>query len=640
MIAAMTGRPHSFLYHFLFLLLFGFAQCAFADVTTLNSEAKQQIEGDLSTILKTAGLDSTKWTVRFEVSPEANIVQLQCPKGSSAHQIFVRARPTELVSTFYYGLYKMGFLFPHPRQQISPSREKILSVCNKTFRFQPTLVRRGFHLHTQHPSEWVTGFYGTDNTIARETLIWLARNFQNTVQLEVLRDQRASLQNHFKTLMPLAHNLGIKVGLGVSLAMIQQKSEHLLPIWVALTGFQSDEYLTASVDDLFERIPADYLYLELGSSEFTSLGYEKTLKWINHLSDHLQKNHRSLMVKIHVSNNQNDSEHGNYNFLPRAANAEVGILPHSVFFYGLTDKSTPIYGRKDFSDIADLMWHEAKLRPVWYFPETSYFIGLDIDVPLFLTDYLRARSQDLKLITAKGVDGQITFTTGQELGYWLFDWTVALQTARENLGDETIGLQLLGEDIKTWKAIIDFQTEFLKNRQLIQTVSAENLMDELPFSHPIHERILLRHLSERSSDLKQQSQNLEEALKEMPSLDKIKNSELREMIRVTFLRIRHAFFLRRALGLRHDPNGFRNSLAEAAAIRLQASQSMQLIEKKHNRYPESLVFRESENPTSYPYGYAWPARQLFFWQREEDIVGRQIINPFYKNLYSPFRLLF
>jgi len=43
-------------------------------------------------------------------------------------------------------------------------------------------------------------------------------------------------------------------------------------------------------------------------------------------------------------------------------------------------------------------------------------------------------------------------------------------------------------------------------------------------------------------------------------------------------------------------------------------------------------------PTSYPYGYLWPAATLFFWRRDHQIVARGIREACYLNLYDPVEL--
>ena len=89
----------------------------------------------------------------------------------------------------------------------------------------------------------------------------------------------------------------------------------------------------------------------------------------------------------------------------------VGILPHTVYLYGIEDERAPMYGNKNFKDVREFMLQEKTKRRTWFYPENSYFIALDIDVPLLLTDYLLTRARDTKFIHDNDIEGQIIFTT-------------------------------------------------------------------------------------------------------------------------------------------------------------------------------------------------------------------------------------
>ena len=53
-------------------------------------------------------------------------------------------------------------------------------------------------------------------------------------------------------------------------------------------------------------------------------------------------------------------------------------------------------------------------REVWYWPESSYWVGFDSSVPLLLLPYLDSRYEDLLLMERLGVTGHLTFTSGWE----------------------------------------------------------------------------------------------------------------------------------------------------------------------------------------------------------------------------------
>ncbi len=608
---------------------------------TARADTKSILQDDLKRLLKQAQLTDNQ--IQFDISNQkdfGNEVNFKC-NANGLLLMNVVAKPEETVSTFYYGLHKLGFYFPHPRVQISPDKKAILAKCGTKAVWEPSIVYRGFHLHTQHPNEWVAGFFQGDKEIVHDTIFWLARNFQNVLQVQLLQNAPEVYSAYFLDGFQLAHELQIRTGVVVSFSSQQQKSYHLLALWQALTGFNAIKTLNSQVDRLLKLFNVDFITVELGTSEFTSMSFHNTLSWINELAIRLRTLKKFLLVRAHASINQYGDKYGNYNFIVQHAHASAGLLAHTVMFYGLRDAEAPAYGRKNFSDLYALMQRESKTRVTWYFPETSYFIGMDIDVPLFLTDYLKARADDYKIVSEEAFTGHINFTSGQELGYWLFDWNVALQANKEYLGDETIGLKLLGEDLTVWRKIISYQTEYIKRGQLLEVISAENFFDAMPFNAPIHSRILINDLAKNESYLRDQIKRLESAIANKPSVDGVKNAELKAMLNVTFYRLEHALHLREAILNRQDAANKKNDLGRAQKNRLMALEVMHSVVRDFNRYPKAKIFEKSEkNPTSYKYGYGWPALSLHFWEREERLVDKPTTNPFFMNIYQPQDILF
>jgi hypothetical protein len=80
-------------------------------------------------------------------------------------------------------------------------------------------------------------------------------------------------------------------------------------------------------------------------------------------------------------------------------------------------------------------------------------------------------------------------------------------------------------------------------------------------------------------------------------------------------------------------------LDRAQQIRMQSAALMADIEKRYQRYPEARLFEKQPGPTSYEFGYAWPAKTLHFWIREENMVRQRNWNPFFMNIYSIRRIL-
>lgn len=582
--------------------------------------------------------------VAVERAPRAGRDEVSIACRGKTIALVVRASDEEWGPAAYRGLRELGFLFPHPRRQITPSPARMRRTCGKTVRWAPRLSRRGFHLHTMHPSEWVAGFLEGRGTIAEDTVRWHARNGQNLLQVKLLRTtpDLAPLRASFA----LARRLGVTTGLDVSFASTQQKGARLLDVplpLVPLAGLfpgTTGRMAARRARLLAERTGADYLSAELGTSEFTPTPRRASLAWIEAVRAALAESGRSLLIKVHVSTNQPDPEVGSHNFLPRLAHPSVGVLVHTVMLYAL-DEPAPVYGRKDFADLLAFLRAEKTERPTWYFPETSYFIGVDIDVPLLLTDYLVARARDVELLKREGVGAQVVFTTGQELGYWLMDWTAALQSVSDGPASPLAGLELLGEDLSVWRRVLGYQTRRLK--PLLPVLGSANFMDELPFLGPEHRvlaRLTLPELERDREALSRERARLAEAAAEIPDVAGVRDEELRLLLEVTFARVRHALALREALA---RPRGSREraaALSWARDERLAALEKVRVVAAKYSRYPEAGVFARGRNPTSYAYGYGWPAANLWFWEREERIVAEGRTSPFFMSLYEPLRIVF
>lgn len=594
------------------------------------------IKDDINKALKANNLPSK--IISYEVKESKNNkVFIECSKEFKFN-LKVEATKEEWSSVLYFGLQQLGFLFPHPRWSVAPSLLQLNNkACFKTHYWKPRLTLRGFHLHNQHPNEWVHGFFMNKPKIAEDYIRWLIRNGQNYLQIQMIDFKGKRNIDNFKNQLKFANSMGLKIGLSVSFALIQQESKSLIPLGSALTGVRDKHFLKKSIESFLSDYTFDYLIVELGTTEFSSTNYKRTLKWINSTSKQLEKNNKKLYIKVHVSSNQYDKELGNFNFLPTHADKNVGVLPHTVFFYGLEDKTAPMYGQKNFSNIKQFMLNEHKARDVIYYPETSYFIGMDIDVPLLLTDYLLARHKDLLFLEKHKIKKQVTFTTGMELGYWLFDWSVALMTQKGTSANRA--LKLLGEDLKSWDKIINYQNTYFNKNQVIQSISASNLIDEINTEHRIHKRNILKELESDEAERYKEEKLLEEAIRNQPDLQKVKNKELKQMLEITLLRVSHSYYLRKAIKYKKLLGQRSEYIKKARNSRLQAHKIILRHIKSYNRYPEAFVFKKHLNPTSYQFGYGWPASNLHYWQREEEMVRKNKYRPWFKNIYNPFRIL-
>lgn len=593
----------------------------------------EEIQNDLKKISLAANFPEDTLNVKF-VDKKPGIT-LRCEKNKFILE--VSSVDNEHTASTYKGLRELGFYFPHPLRQISPIISDVKKHCGKSFAWKPTLKYRGFHLHTLHPNEWVAGFFQDKPEVADALVRWLARNNQNLLDVSLLRIPLEEISKKFKPHFELANKLQIHTGVSLGVALQQQKSFKLLSLYESYVGYQSNKLTKRRLREVIKALPLSFVVLEAGSSEFTPTNYKKTLKWLEIAGKVAKENSLSLFTKVHVSTNQQSGKWGNYNFLPSFASSSVGILPHTVMFYSLNDEKAPMYGNKNFQAMRDFTLKEKSKRPTWYYPETSYWVAMDVDVPLLLTDYLLARAEDMKWLKSQGIDGQLTFTSGHALGYWSFDWTVALLADLDYDFDPLIGMKLLGEDLALWKEITEYQHLWYKKKGLISALSAANLIDELSQTHRVHERLTMRDLANSRQKLKQETLILEESLKNTPKYHSVKDEELRTLLKVTHLRQEQAYMLRLAL---ENPDTRSRHIERSGEIRKEAKALIQKLSGLPTNYPVLPLFSEWNNPTSYQFGYVYPAATLYFWEREETQIKEDSYFPLWNSIYNVWEILF
>jgi hypothetical protein len=226
------------------------------------------------------------------------------------------------------------------------------------------------------------------------------------------------------------------------------------------------------------------------------------------------------------------------------------------------------------------------------------------------------------------------------VGYWLMDYQVTLLADSDSRGKPLYALELLGEDPLVWQKILNWQNRYFKKEQMIQSLFFSNLVDEAPFSHAVHEHLLIRDLKDNKPQVDRQIELLSDSLEMVPDLSKVKNVELRTMLEVTVLRVEHALKLRQAAML--DPSNkvdFDVLMNEAAKIRITAFDKMNFVFKNFSRYPEVPLSSEWTNPTAYDFGYLITSRTLQLWEREELILKENRRNPLFKSIVNPLRVL-
>ena len=418
------------------------------------------------------------------------------------------------VAGSYHALEWLGFAFLHPLRPYVPSAINInISGPILTKHHEaPRWPDRNFHIHTQHPLELNEVLQGMDVPMMGKGMLhanckaernssnpgqndghfcerwedmvpdvdvmfeWCVANKLNKVEWLLLGnykwkefDSSDFRKKRLSILTKLGQSYGLLVGADVPIGNIQQHGWSIVNPRLPLN--QQIDQIHTRVDWVVDA-GFDFVSTESGMSEFTHPDCSLMLDLLNAFAMYVNVTWgREAAVKVHCSTKQTCSEYLdprtnepiNFNFLTYFAHSSLGVLPHTVQVYGLGDPIGGAYGNKDYTDIEEYMYFEAsqKNRSVVFYPETSYWVSVDIDVPLFLPLYGQRRQHDLRRIAKKEIEsqqpkssccsadgvggefctnpdincneqsepfriqGQMIFDSGWEWGYWLNDMIAA-----------------------------------------------------------------------------------------------------------------------------------------------------------------------------------------------------------------------
>ncbi|PKL79756.1 MAG: hypothetical protein CVV27_01405 [Candidatus Melainabacteria bacterium HGW-Melainabacteria-1] len=177
--------------------------------------------------------------------------------------------------------------------------------------------------------------------------------------------------------------------------------------------------------DKLMQVSWDEISWNLGTSEFTPANDDQTIEMMNSAARYLRERYPQVrtVVSSHTPIHPHSEKYDTPYFdLVKHADPGMGLMSHTVQAYSLTDNAN-VYGSKTFEHKLKVMYETGKDRFDVYYPETSYWLGVDSDLPLFLPVYALNRAHDMAMIRKlPHTDGQMTFTTGFEWGYWLNDY--------------------------------------------------------------------------------------------------------------------------------------------------------------------------------------------------------------------------
>ncbi len=634
----------------------------------------------------------------------------------------------------YALLEELGFAFLHP---LAPTRPPTLTLPAAQDRSEaPYWPFRGLQLHTMHPLEltdmlqgWGPGGPADEagwNALLPEWdafLEWMLANRQNRVHWIVLgADSWMDFadgpvrQQRFTTLVARGHEFGLWIGADAPLVQHQQHTWRLIQD----TGELADE--VAQIKTRVDHLMAsgfDYFATESGTTEFTSSDDQRMVAWMDALATHVDEAHggRETYIKIHTSTGQEvenykdpeTNEPLNFNFLPHYADPRMGVMPHTVQYYGLTDPA-PTYGNTDFGFMREFLQEEVGLRNVVWHPETAYWVSYDNDVPLFLPIYAERRLSDLRALArdelggkmGRGphvggrMDGQSTFSSGWEWGYWLPEVVTARAAwnPRVDLVDEEEALraalapvvrpfgpvadEVANLLIKTIEAqrrlLIAGEVNGVKPKEIVKRNGQaymqgfeawddiSDLAESIPgldFTMTQPERLGLVEMRNPFHAPPGYSKEVEPLLAAMeeeftaladgfaalqpqvPAHARPLYDDIVDAARVTALRATQVHGLHDYVdGLNDAPEEFQ--MMRLAAARDAIDEALAVVKGREAQYrvdPERIAGWR-DNPTAYRYGYLWTVRDLYYWWRDEGKAVEAPISPCYLNIISPIDIGF
>ncbi|MBP6732178.1 MAG: hypothetical protein KA149_08970 [Chitinophagales bacterium] len=594
------------------------------------------------------------------------------------------------VSFGLYGLLqeKLGFKFYHPRRMKVPNWTNFPLQQAFTWQAKALFDKHGFHLHTQHPLELTEQLH--DGTLPnalqdiKEYIDWLARNGQNYFEFCLLENiDRKEWPAHAKAITDYCHQRGILAAVDLSLHMIQQKTFQLYKGPVAKQKQVEKNLVWLMTSDW------DFINMEFSTAEFISGNQKKKeelrlfiLAWLK------QNSHAKLMGRQHVVRHKSKpgKKHNTleWDSATQALDKERGVLSHTVMFYDMTEPNAPVYENKNQRHMFDFLLQQMKVRETWYYPESAYWVTSDNAVPMFLMPYLNARLADIDTCVKYKVPGHLTFSSGWEWGYWLFDWSIARwswQHTTDGVAQKRTAtmyaneLFTLAEEGELFERTLDLQQHYLKDRDLFRWMTAMSITDEISIKalndayHPrpqwsykflqnkadstilkqVSDSVLHKlddfsgHTAALVFLLKHEATELFEDAQGPVKPDLSVQNEFMDGLAITGLRAKHKSFImqfiicKRTAAIEHRKCNCDSLLNYATETRKTALQIVKNREAKY-RYPLASITTKRWNHTSYGFGYLYTVSNLHFWHREEEQARKNKYSPTFLNIYNMFRI--
>jgi hypothetical protein len=272
------------------------------------------------------------------------------------------------------------------------------------------------------------------------------------------------------------------------------------------------------------------------------------------------------------------------------------------------------------------------------------------------------------------VPGHITFSSGWEWGYWLFDWSIARwswQYSTDGIQQKRFPEMYAHEMLKAkeekdfFSQSLQLQQQYLKDSSLIKWLTAMTIIDEMPikaFNHEFQPRPQLSYkFLQRKADLSQLEKVRKEVIEPLTNFAQLTRKasnlyednpqhitdsilgELENGIQITALRANHRaailqyILCRRAAKIKHEKCDCDSYLNNVVNIRTGAQKTVSYREQNY-RYPVELIARKRWDHTAYHTGYLYTVSNLYFWHREEEEARRNKYSPFFMGIWNMWRI--
>ena len=593
-----------------------------------------------------------------------------------------------------YGLMQeaLGFAFYHPRETFIPDLTTKWPLDeNFSMEVWPKFRKKGFHLHTQHPIELAEPLFNPQLSGSldevKEYINWLARNEQNVFDFCLLEsiDEKTWIE-HAKAFTAYAQQRGILTSVDVSLHMIQQKSYQLYRN-PPLSFRAKKEQIKRRLDWLFQA-HWDIVNMEFNTAEFLTGNAKKRSEFRKFTQEEAERHGAKLMGRQHIVKESNDLVKSKTDGAQHlAVDSSRGVLAHTVMCYSMTEPHAPVYENENQRHIFEFMKRENNIRETWYYPESAYWITFDSSIPVYPLPYLSTRLADIDTAAAYDVEGHLTFSSGWEMGYWLFDWSIARWCRTVFINDKkventptqyTYGNPFAKGTGPILDSLLALHELYLKEKNMMSYMTAQTVTDELPNSlrKEFHPRPpftygWLRNKSDKATRdsvakfvIMPLKQFKEKSAYWVDSLDVISHDqhfstprnfftnptkELKLVLDVTQNRALHrSLLLQYLLSIRNHKEDKKQPIDEDYLKQMKKlrtdifSRGILKGIEINTRYDWQRVFGRFPNGsayTSYDFGYLYTANTLHFWKREEQQAKKNRYDFLFMNIWEVFRII-